>query len=77
MLGKWALIQTEIAAYEKQFYMENSHLPTTDNAHFRDLSSQRNYANELLQSWNITLTHNSLYTCTVHLYMCKAHLISC
>ena len=55
VLGKRALIQTEIAAYEKQFYEENSRLPTTDNPHFRELSSQRNYANKLLQSWNITL----------------------
>ena len=55
VLGKRALIQTEIAAYEKQFYEEKSRLPTTDNPHFRELSSQRNYANKLLQSWNITL----------------------
>ena len=55
VLGKRALIQSELIAYEKKFYKENNRLPTTDNPHFRELSSQRNYANKLLQSWNISL----------------------
>ena len=55
-LGKRVLIQNEITAYEKRFYKENNCLPTTsDNPHFRELMSQKNYANKLLQSWNISL----------------------
>ena len=55
VLGRRAFIQTELTAYEKQYYKENSRLLTTDNTQFRELLSQRNYANKLLQSWSISL----------------------
>lgn len=39
VLGRRALIQTELTAYKKQYYKNNRH-PTTDNTQFRELLSQ-------------------------------------